>query len=73
MEAYHILLGRPYQFDKKTMANDLSSENFFSHKEKKFVFHLSTPAHVLEDRIQMKRKKVDEKKNLYFFMLNDGS
>ena len=34
MEACHILLGRPWQFDKKTMHNGLTNEITFTHKEK---------------------------------------
>jgi len=39
MEACHILLGRPWQFDKKTMHNGLTNEITFTHKAKKFVLH----------------------------------
>jgi len=35
MEACHILLGRPWQFDKKTMHNSPTNEITFTHKEKK--------------------------------------
>jgi len=37
MEACHILLGRPWQFDKKTMHNGITNEITFTHKEKKFI------------------------------------
>ena len=33
MEACHILLGRPWQFDKKTMHNGFTNEITFIHKE----------------------------------------
>jgi len=33
MEACHILLGRPWQFDKKTMHNGFTNEITFTHKE----------------------------------------
>ena len=35
MEACHILLGRPWQFDKKTMHNGLTNEITFTHKKKR--------------------------------------
>ncbi|XP_068477273.1 uncharacterized protein [Phaseolus vulgaris] len=38
MEACHILLGRPWQFDRKTMHNDLTNEITFTHNEKIVVF-----------------------------------
>ena len=37
MEACHILLGRPWQFDKKTLHDGLTNEISFTHKYKKFV------------------------------------
>ena len=40
MEAYHVLLGRPCQFDEKTMHNGLTNEITFTHKEKKLFFIL---------------------------------
>ena len=55
MEACHILLERPWQFDKKTLHNGLTNEITFTHLNKKFVFHPLSPSQVLEDQIQMKK------------------
>ena len=64
MEACHILLGRPWQFDKKTMHNGLTNEITFTHKEKKFVLYPLSPSQVVKDQVQMrKKKKGREKKN----------
>nr|KYP32501.1 hypothetical protein KK1_046807 [Cajanus cajan] len=62
MEACHILLGRPWQFDKKTMHNGLTNEITFIHKEKKFVLHPLSPQQVAEDQAQMKLKRDSEKR-----------
>nr|KYP36126.1 Transposon Ty3-I Gag-Pol polyprotein [Cajanus cajan] len=62
MEACHILLGRPWQFDKRTMHNGLTNEITFTHKEMKFVFHPLSPSKVIEDQVQMKLKREEEKK-----------
>nr|KYP65386.1 hypothetical protein KK1_011619 [Cajanus cajan] len=62
MEACYILLGRPWQFDKKTMHNGLTNEITFTHKEKKFVLHPLSPSQVIEDQVQMKLKREEEKK-----------
>jgi len=35
MEACHILLGKPWQFEKKTIHNGLTNEITFTHTEKK--------------------------------------
>jgi len=62
MEAYHILLGRPWQFDKKIIPNGLTNEITFTHREKKFVFYPLTPSQVVKDQVQMKQKGENEKK-----------
>uniref|UniRef100_A0A151UHQ3 Transposon Ty3-I Gag-Pol polyprotein n=1 Tax=Cajanus cajan TaxID=3821 RepID=A0A151UHQ3_CAJCA len=62
MEACHILLGRPWQFDKKTMQNGLTNEITFTHKEKKFLLHPLSPQQVAEDQAQMKLKRDSEKR-----------
>ncbi len=61
IEACHILLGRPWQFEKKTIHNDLTNEINFTHKEKKFVLHPLTPQQVAEDQTKMKNKRKREK------------
>jgi len=56
MEAYHVLLRRPWQFDKKTIHDGLTNESTFTNKHRKFVLHPLTPTQVLEDQVQMKKK-----------------
>ena len=62
MEACYILLGRPWQFDKKTMHNSLTNEITFTHKEKTFILNLLRHSRVVRDQIQMKHKRDEEKK-----------
>nr|KYP40969.1 hypothetical protein KK1_037684 [Cajanus cajan] len=62
MEACHILLGRPWKFDKKTMHNGLTNEISFTYKEKKFVLHHLSPQQVAKDQAQMKLKRDSEKR-----------
>ncbi|XP_068489003.1 uncharacterized protein [Phaseolus vulgaris] len=61
MEACHILLGRPWQFDKKTSHNGLTNEISFIHKHKKFVLSPLPHSQVVKDQIQMKHKRDEEK------------
>nr|KYP36899.1 hypothetical protein KK1_041950 [Cajanus cajan] len=61
MEACHILLGRPWQFEKKTVHDGLTNEITFTHKEKKFVLYPLSPQQVAEDQAQMKNKRKREK------------
>jgi len=63
MQACHVLLGRPWQFDKQTIHDGLTNEITFTHNNKKFVLHLLTPTQVLEDQVQMKNKLNNERKN----------
>nr|KYP34027.1 hypothetical protein KK1_045063 [Cajanus cajan] len=56
MEACHILLGRPWQFDKQTHHDGLTNKITFTHKVKKFVLHPLSPSQVMEDQVQMKTK-----------------
>nr|KYP32246.1 hypothetical protein KK1_047114 [Cajanus cajan] len=58
MEACHILLGRPWQFDKQTHHDGLTNKITFTHKGKKFVIHPLLPSQVIEDQAQMKTKRV---------------
>jgi len=58
MEACDVLLGRPWQFDKKTIHDGLTNEITFTHKHQKFILHRLTPTQVLEDEVQMKQISV---------------
>ena len=62
MEACHILLGRPWQFDKKTLHYGLTNEISFTHKHRKFVLSPLSHSQVVKDQIQMKHKRDEEKK-----------
>nr|KYP33251.1 hypothetical protein KK1_045910 [Cajanus cajan] len=61
MEACHILLGRPWQFDKQTHQDGLTNKITFTHKGKKFVLHPLSLSQVMEDQVQMKAKREQEK------------
>ena len=50
MEACHILLGRPWLFERKTMHHGHTNEITFTHKERKIVLHPLTPSQVQEDQ-----------------------
>jgi len=62
MEACHILLGRPWQFDKKYMHNGLTNKITFTHNEKKFILNPLLHSQVVRDQVQMKQKRDEEKK-----------
>ena len=60
-EACHILLGRPWQFDKKTLHDGLTNEISFIHKHNKFVLSPLPHSQVVKDQIQTKHKRDEEK------------
>nr|KYP45809.1 hypothetical protein KK1_032627 [Cajanus cajan] len=62
MEACHILLGRPWQFDKHTIHDGLTNKISFTYKNKEIVFNPLTPPQVFKDQKQMKRKRIKERK-----------
>ena len=53
MEACHILLGRPWQFDKKILHDGLTNKIYFIHKNKKFVLNPLPLSQVVKDQIQI--------------------
>ena len=61
MEAGHILLGRPWEFDRKIIYNGLTNEITLTHLDTKFVLHPQTPSQVAKDQLTMK-DKTDEQK-----------
>ena len=64
MEACHMLLGKPWQFDKKTLHNGLTNEISFTHKKKKFVLNPLSHSQMVRDQIQMKQKRDEEKRKI---------
>ena len=62
MEAGHILLGRPWQFDRKIIYNGLTNEISLTHLGTKFVLHPQTPSQVAKDQLTMKDKRDEEEK-----------
>ena len=54
MEACHVLLGRPWQFNKKTIHDGVTNEITFTHNKRIFVLHPLTHTYVLEDQVQIK-------------------
>ena len=60
MEACHILLGRPWQFDRKTTHHGYTNEITLQHHSKTFVLHPFTPTQVASDQAQMRARRGEE-------------
>ena len=62
MEARHLLLGRPWQYDRKIIYNGLTNEITLTHLGTKFVLHPQTPSQVAKDQLTIKDKRDEEEK-----------
>ncbi|XP_052728506.1 uncharacterized protein LOC128195301 [Vigna angularis] len=62
MEAFHVLLGRPWQFDHNTIHHGLTNTITVHKQDKKFVLQPLTPTQVAQDQAQMKSARDQEKK-----------
>ena len=65
MEATHILLGRPWQFDRKAFHDGHANKFSFSFQGKKVTLLPLSPREVNEDQIQMLKKRKEEKAQGY--------
>jgi len=62
MEASHLLLGRPWQYDRDIVHNGVTNKFSFVHKGKKVTFKPLSPSEVCEDQIKMRVKREQERK-----------
>jgi len=60
MKACHILLGRPWQFGRKTLHHGNSNEITLQHHSKTFVFHPLSPSQLASDQVQMRARREEE-------------
>ena len=64
MEAIHMLLGRPWQFDKRANHDRYSNKYSFVHNEWKVTLVPLSPREVCEDKKKIEReKRAREQKN----------
>ena len=62
MEASHLLLGRPWQFDKRANHDGYTNKISFMHQDKKIVLKPLSPQEVCEDQKKMREKLLQEKR-----------
>jgi len=60
-EATHVLLGRPWQYDRHVLHDGLSNTMSFSFQGCKVTLKPLSPQEVHEDQIKMKTKRENEK------------
>ena len=61
MHAGHILLGRPWQFDKKVIHDGFKNKYSFQHKGKPITLYPLTPAQVHEDQVKLQLERDKER------------
>ena len=62
MDACHVLLGRPWQFDKKAVHDGFTNRHSFDHKGKKITMVPLSPSEVHQDQVQLKKNRDQEPK-----------
>ncbi|XP_048608726.1 uncharacterized protein LOC125584385 [Brassica napus] len=61
LEASHILLGRPWQYDKRSVHDGFTNRYTFIHKEKQVTLAPMTPQEVHQDQMHLKMKRGESK------------
>jgi len=61
MKATHILLRRPWQFDRKNLHGGLTNKISFTFQGHKIILKYLSPKEVHEDQVKMKEKRENEK------------
>ncbi|KAF8077406.1 hypothetical protein N665_1039s0001 [Sinapis alba] len=57
MDSSHLLLGRPWQYDKKAIHDGFTNRHSFTHREKNIVLAPLSPQEVHQDQVQLKLRK----------------
>ena len=60
MEATHLLLGRPWQFDRSVIHDGVTNTYMFNHGGRKVKLKPLSPREVCEDQMSMKKKREQE-------------
>ena len=61
MQAGHLLLGRPWQFDRRAKHDGFTNKYSFVHNQRNITLVPLTPKQVYEDQVSLQRE-VDQKK-----------
>ena len=68
MQASHILLGRPWQFDRNARHNGRTNQYTLEHHEMRYTLAPLTPQQIREDQVKMLRKREQKER-----VLREGS
>jgi len=62
MEATHILLGRPWKYDRQVLHDGLTNKMTFTFQGHKVILKPLSPKEVHEDQLKMKTKRERKKR-----------
>ena len=57
MEACHLLIGRPWQYDRRVMHDGFTNKFTFVHKDRKTTLAPLAPREVSKDQLKMRKKR----------------
>ena len=63
MQAGHLLLGRPWQFDRKVQHDDFTNKYSFVHNQQTVTLVPLTPSQVYEDQVRLQKDSEQKKKS----------
>ena len=63
MQVGHLLLGRPWQFDRKVQHDDFTNKYSFVHNQRTVTLVPLTPSQVYEDQVRLQKDSEQKKKS----------
>ena len=63
MQAGHLLLGRPWQFDRKVQHDGFTNKYSFVHNQRTVTLVPLTPSQVYEDQVRLQKDSEQKKKS----------
>ena len=63
MQAGHLLLGRPWKFDRKVQHDGFTNKYSFVHNQQNVTFVPLTPSQVYEDQVRLQKDSEQKKKS----------
>ena len=72
MEASHLLLGRPWKYDRDVVHNGVTNKFSFVHKGQKVTLRPLSPSEVCEDQIKNESEKRTREKKRQKYMEESG-
>ena len=63
MQVGHLLLGKPWQFDRKVKHDDFTNKYSFVHNQRTVTLVPLTPSQVYEDQVRLQKESEQKKKS----------